>query len=227
MNFKHKNVWLATAILLIGSITNFIITEIKPSANDSNTENEQIRYSTSVGKDDENYKGRKVFLPKDSQEKVLGEIKTGAENSERGQREGELYENGILVYVTGAVARPGLYQLANESRVGDLIARCGGFLPYAQSEQINMAQKVEDGMHLHVGFALNGNPEELLRPKQININTASAEELDTLPGVGPAVAKRILAYRQEKGNFPNIEAIKEVKGIGEGMFAKLKDKITV
>ena len=73
----------------------------------------------------------------------------------------------------------------------------------------------------------HGNPEVLLRGNKININTATAKELDSLPGIGPAMAKRIEEYRSQKGPFTSIEGIKGVKGIGDGVFKKIKDKITI
>ena len=90
-----------------------------------------------------------------------------------------------------------------------------------------MAHSITSGEHIHVAFNFKGNPETLLQPQKININTASIKELDSLPGIGPAMAKRIDEYRQSKGAFTSIEDIKQVKGIGDGLFKKICDKITV
>lgn len=136
-------------------------------------------------------------------------------------------QQGILVYVTGAVESPGLYELPGVPHVGDAIKACGGLLPYAAADTLNLAEQIPDGTHIHVPFSFTGNPEVLLRKQKININTANDKELQTLNGVGPAIAKRIIEYRTEHGNFGSIEDIKKVKGIGNGLFNKCKAKITV
>ena len=135
--------------------------------------------------------------------------------------------NKSLVYITGAVQSPGLYKVPQQSSIGDVIKIAGGVLPYGDVESINMAHSITSGEHIHVAFNFKGNPETLLKPQKININTASIKELDSLPGIGPAMAKRIDEYRQSKGAFTSIEDIKQVKGIGDGLFKKISDKITV
>ena len=135
--------------------------------------------------------------------------------------------NKPIAYITGAVVSPGLYELESSATVGDVIKLAGGLLPYADVESINMAKPVTGGDHIHVVFNFHGNPEILLRGNKININTATAKELDALPGIGPAMAKRIEEYRSQKGPFTSVEGIKGVKGIGDGVFKKIKDKITI
>ncbi|MBF1757123.1 MAG: ComEA family DNA-binding protein [Veillonella tobetsuensis] len=136
-------------------------------------------------------------------------------------------EKDIIVYVTGAIQSPGLYKLSSVSTVGDVIKGAGGALPYADVETINLAETVQGGQHVHIKFNFHGNPEVLLRNQKININTASVKELDALPGIGPTMAKRIEEYRQSKGAFTSIEDIKHVKGIGDGLFKKIRHRITV
>ena len=136
-------------------------------------------------------------------------------------------EKDIIVYVTGAIQSPGLYKLSSVSTVGDVIKGAGGALPYGDVESINLAETVTGGQHIHIKFNFHGNPESLLRNQKININTATVKELDSLPGIGPTMAKRIEEYRQSKGAFTSIEDIKHVKGIGDGLFKKIRDKITV
>ena len=133
----------------------------------------------------------------------------------------------IIVYVTGAIQSPGLYKLSSVSTVGDVIKGAGGVLPYADVEAINLAETVQGGQHVHIKFNFHGNPEALLRNQKININTASVKELDALPGIGPTMAKRIEEYRQSKGAFTSIDDIKHVKGIGDGLFKKIRHRITV
>ncbi|MBS7013904.1 MAG: ComEA family DNA-binding protein [Veillonella sp.] len=139
----------------------------------------------------------------------------------------EQQPNKPIAYITGAVVSPGLYELESSATVGDIVKLAGGLLPYADVESINMAKPVVAGDHIHVIFNFHGNPEVLLRGNKININTATAKELDALPGIGPAMAKRIEEYRSQKGPFTSVEGIKGVKGIGDGVFKKIKDKITI
>ena len=137
----------------------------------------------------------------------------------------EQLPNKPIAYITGAVVSPGLYE--SSATVGDVVQLAGGLLPYADVESVNMAKPVNAGDHIHIVFNFHGNPEVLLRGNKININTATAKELDSLPGIGPAMAKRIEEYRSQKGPFTSIEGIKGVKGIGDGVFKKIKDKITI
>lgn len=144
--------------------------------------------------------------------------------------------NSITVYVTGAVNKPSVVSLAEGSRVVDAVNACGGLLPTADSEKINMAQELKDGGQVRVPEKIaaandskaagNGNAAKN-DSGLININTADETALDTLPGIGPAMAKRIIEYRQNEGAFQSIEDIKNVKGIGEAKFNKMKDKICI
>lgn len=136
-------------------------------------------------------------------------------------------ENTVIVYVTGAIQSPGLYKVPSRSTIGDVIKEAGGALPYGDVESINLAENVQSGQHIHIRFNFHGNPESLLRNQKVNINTATVKELDSLPGIGPTMAKRIDEYRQSKGTFTSIEDIKHVKGISDGVFKKLRDKITI
>ena len=144
----------------------------------------------------------------------------------------------ITVYVSGEVNKPGLIQIDSNARVSDAITACGNFTPLADKNAINLAQKLSDGTHIQVPTIKNSanttsstnNSSNSPNDKSndlVNINTATKEELDTLPGVGPATAEKILNYRQEHGNFQSIEGLKNVKGIGEAKFNKLQDKISI
>ncbi len=134
---------------------------------------------------------------------------------------------GELVYITGAVEEPGLYEVSQGVTFGKVIELAGGLLPYADTRSINLAERVEGGEHIHVAFDFQGKPEELLRKKKASLNTADEKTLETLPGVGPAMAKRIVDYRKEKGGFSSIEQLKEVKGIGDAIFHKLEGEVTL
>ena len=146
-------------------------------------------------------------------------------------------KQGITVYVTGAVNKPGLVNVPEGARAADAVNACGGLLPTADSEKINMAQSLKDGQQLKVPekAGTNGKTDSGKMDKtkaadsgeKVNINTADEKALDTLPGVGPAMAKRIIEYRESEGAFQSIEDIKKIRGIGEAKFAKMKDKICI
>lgn len=139
------------------------------------------------------------------------------------------------VYVSGEVNKPGVVDLTTANRVSDAIKACGDFTASADKSSVNLAQKIEDGMQIKV-LAVNNNANAPLNTNAnssnkansdlINLNTADEAELDKLPGIGPAMAKRIIEYRQENGNFKSIDEVKNVRGIGEGKFSKMQDKIT-
>ena len=143
----------------------------------------------------------------------------------------------ITVYVTGAVNKPGLVKVTEGARAADAVNACGGLLPTADGEKINMAQSLKDGQQLKVPekIGTNGKTDSGKMDKtkaadsgeKVNINTADEKALDTLPGVGPAMAKRIIEYRETEGAFQSIEDIKKIRGIGEAKFAKMKDKICI
>lgn len=150
------------------------------------------------------------------------------EGERRNQYSGHSREPGrVLVYLTGAVENPGLYEIPQGANLGAAIKAGGGFLPYADTESVNLASPVQEGSHLHIPFNFQGNPEELVRKNLVNINLASLEELDKLPGIGPGIARRIEEHRQKAGAFERPEDIKKIKGIGDGIYEKIKDKITV
>lgn len=137
----------------------------------------------------------------------------------------------ITVYVSGEVNTPGVIQLPLNSRISDAIDACNGFTPLADKSKINLAQKLADGMQIQVNsqnkIVTDEQPSINSSNNLVNINTATKEELDTLPGIGPATAQKILDYRNEHGNFQTLDDLKNVKGIGETKFAKIQDKISL
>ena len=130
----------------------------------------------------------------------------------------------LAIYVTGAVASPGLYYLPAGSRVGDAVDAAGGFVLNAQVEQINLAAPLEDGQQVNVPGLGGSNTISLGR---ININTATVAELDTLPGIGATAAQAIVDYRTQYGSFLNIQDIQNVPGIGPATYDLIKDLITI
>ncbi len=141
----------------------------------------------------------------------------------------------LVVHITGAVPRPGVYALPQGARVQDGISAAGGFLAEADKSNINLAELLDDGEKLDVPFIEGGSPV-LATPlpqvvatttELININTASNAELDSLPGIGPTTAQKIIDYRTQNGPFVSTEDIINVPGIGPGTYERLKDLITV
>ena len=139
----------------------------------------------------------------------------------------------LSVYVTGAVNRPGVVQVLPGARVKDAVAAAGGASADADLGRYNLAAPLFDGQHLQVpitGEALHPielNGDGAMPPQPVNINTATVDELITLPGVGPATAEQIVTHRQEYGLFTHIEEIMDVPGVAESKFDGFKEMITV
>ena len=151
----------------------------------------------------------------------------------------------VFVHVCGAVENPGVYELAGDARVYQAVEAAGGFLPEACEEYVNQAGALTDGTRLYIPtedevreLSQAGKDtltEELLLQSDsetdpadglVNINTASMEELCTLPGIGEGKARHIISYRESTGKFEQIEDIMKVEGIKEGLFGKIRDLIT-
>jgi competence protein ComEA len=130
----------------------------------------------------------------------------------------------VTVYVSGAVATPGVYSLPEASRIDDAIQAAGGFAIGAESDQINLATVLEDEQQIHVPGILNTGHVSAGR---VNINTATASEFDALPGIGPTTAEAIVEYRLTNGDFQTIQDIQNVPGIGPATYDRIKDYITV
>ena len=144
----------------------------------------------------------------------------------------------VTVYVSGAINNPGIVTLNQGDRLSDAVDKLGGMTEDADFNQVNLAIKVEDEKHYiipkigeKIEIPVEQRQESALENKEnstkININSATIEELDTLPGVGEATANKILNYRSENGNFNSIEEIKNVNGIGDKKYEEIKDLISV
>jgi competence protein ComEA len=148
----------------------------------------------------------------------------------------------IQAYVNGAVKVPDVYILPPGSRVKQIVQAAGGFTDEANTAVINLAMPLVDGMHIYVPDITESTavPQQIITQPTIpsrsgagigdlliNINTADQGELETLPGIGPVTAQKIIDFRTANGGFPTVEAILEVSGIGEVTFENIRDLITV
>ena len=130
----------------------------------------------------------------------------------------------LTVYVSGAVLTPGVYRLPAGSRVDDAIKAAGGFAVGAEQGNINLATPLADGQQIDVPGIVSSSH---VNAGRVNINTATAEELDALPGIGPTTAQAIVDYRLQNGNFQTIQDIQKVPGIGPATYDGIQDYITV
>ncbi len=150
----------------------------------------------------------------------------------------------LVIHVVGDVADPGVVRVPEGSRVVDVIAAAGGALASADLERINLARVVVDGEQVHVpapgeqilpntngsgggGAVGQGSGTGPIAAGPVNLNTADLAQLDTLPGVGPVLAQRILDWRSAHGRFSSVDELGEVSGIGEKLLAQLTPKVTV
>jgi len=131
----------------------------------------------------------------------------------------------VFIHVVGEVLEPGLYELAYGSRVRDVIDAAGGFTTVAVQSSVNLARLVSDGEQVVI-LAESQMATDSARGF-ISINRASSSQLESLPGIGPALAGRILAYRDEIGSFASVEQLLEVTGIGSKLFDDIRGSITL
>ncbi len=150
----------------------------------------------------------------------------------------------VYIYLCGAVALPGVYSLREGSRLYEAVELAGGLTGDADENCLNMARQIVDGEQVRIltldeAAALremgayqypaeaNASSESSQRSGLVNINTATAEELTSVSGIGASRAQAIIDYREQNGRFGSIEDIKNVDGIKDGLFSKIKDKITI
>lgn len=168
----------------------------------------------------------------------------------------EITDSNICIYITGEVNNSGVFYIKEGSRIIDAINLAGGTTPAANLSKINLAYVLEDGMKINIPnnndlkkeeefnfitrasadtdkditYSKDNSENDNTIPKTsqiVNINTASQTELETLPGIGPSLALKIIEYRKQNGKFSSIEGLKEVSGIGDSKFDAIKDLVTV
>ncbi len=136
-------------------------------------------------------------------------------------------QKDIKVYVSGAVARGGVYTMQDGQRIEDALAAAGGASANADLSRLNLAGKVRDEMQVNVPLLSEGVAQvSPAGDSRIDINTAAAAVLDTLPDIGPATAQKIIIYREKNGPFKRIEELAELKLVGQSTYTKIKDLIT-
>ena len=224
MNLEKKKKIIISVILIIILITAFLIYIFI-----TNEEYSSMDLEATVVEKSENI--------------VESEGKNTSENVNNNQVTEDKEE--IAVHITGEVKKQGIIYLEKGSRVADAIKKAGGETKDADLSQINLAYILQDGQKIYVpnknekisqyiteksgnndteeNTTSNSNKED----KKVNINTANQSELDQLPGIGPSIAQKIIEYREENGNFKNIQELQNVKGIGNAKYEEIKDNVTV
>lgn len=176
----------------------------------------------------------------ETQEAELLEHSSGQEESAKEQtgeeqdtEEDSGQEAVIYVQVSGAVVSPGVYELPEGSRVFEAVQRAGGMTEEADAGQMNQALELSDGEMVYVRSLGEELPEDITVEQtrqddgKVDLNTATEEQLMTLPGIGEAKAKSIIAWREANGGFSQVEDLMKIEGIKEGVFSKVKDSIKV
>lgn len=217
LNRRQKIIILIIAVIIAIIIYNFYIKENEfiNINNITTEENDKIEYQQNIIQESEN--------------------KTNVE---------------IIVHVSGAVNKEGIVKLPQNSRIADAIEKSNGLKEDADIQDINLAYILEDGMKIYIPNKKDKSEKEKVNKEdnnyyennnvtqynnsnnkkqnqKININTATQTELETLPGIGPSTALKIINYRNEQKKFSNIEEIKEVSGIGDSKFDNIKNLITI
>ena len=223
-----------------------------PKTSDKETSDKKSLDVTDNQKDDRNSQ-KPGTEDSDSMDSGSTDDSEGNDTGNTGISNAEMQQERIYVDVCGAVANPGVFELAAGSRVFQAIEAAGGYLPEAVENCVNRAGVLTDGQQLYIltreemeqqgmsqaelanasnvsGSGNSRNTEAVSSGQQdnrININTADEAQLTTLTGIGATRAQEIIAYREENGPFAVIEDIMNVQGIKEGTFAKIKDEIVV
>lgn len=221
MNLENKKKIIISAVLLLILVVAFAIYMIIENENHSefDLENEVLEQNTENAGNIANLE-------------VVNEI---AEEKEK-----------IAVHITGEIKKEGIIYLNQGARIVDAIKEAGGETKQADLSQVNLAYELQDGQKIYIPnkkekisqyITENSGTNVIIEDSntstqkggsgKVNINTANQSELDRLPGIGPSLAERIIEYREENGNFKNIEDLQNVKGIGDAKFADIKDKVTV
>ena len=232
MEFEKKKKIFIITILIVGILMYLIYVNFYKKTYDEINLNDAI-LDESSNIEEESYDNNIV-------EKNIIEKSNSLENE-------DIIKGEIIVHIIGEVKKEGIVSLKEGDRVIDAIKKAGGETKNADLSQVNLAYILSDGQKIYIpsknekidNFVISSNEAEIIDNKgnknsessnmssKININTATESQLDTLPGVGPSTAMKIIEYRNTNGKFKKIEDIKEVKGIGEAKYEDLKNYITI
>ena len=181
-----------------------------------------------------------AFSPRPAFEVTKSDAAEKVETTQAGaSQEGGEQSRTILVHIGGSVANPGVYELPEGSRVNDAVTAAGGFTEDAQGDSVNLARTLADGEQVLIPSMADVQEAAQQAPSgsssstpqaasgKVNINTATAEALDALPGIGASTAEKIVADREANGPFKTTDDLKRVTGIGDKKYAQLADLITV
>lgn len=155
--------------------------------------------------------------------------------SSQGTANGTKPTDDLVIDVVGKVRKPGIVTVPKGARVFEAIAAAGGLKGHVDTTGVNMARLLTDGEQILIGttpasvpgVSAGGSAGARAAPTKINLNTATAEQLDTLPGVGPVTAQSILSWRTENGRFASVDDLLDVKGIGDATLAELRNLVVV
>ena len=232
MEFEKKKKIFIITILIVGILMYLIYVNFYKKTYDEINLNDAI-LDESSNIEEESYDNNIV-------EKNIIEKSNSLENE-------DIIKGEIIVHIIGEVKKEGIVSLKEGDRVIDAIRKAGGETKNADLSQVNLAYILSDGQKIYIpaknekidNFVISSNEAEIIDNKgnknsessnmssKININTATESQLDTLPGIGPSTATKIIEYRNTNGKFKKIEDIKEVRGIGEAKYEDLKKYITI
>ncbi|MHB8780994.1 MAG: helix-hairpin-helix domain-containing protein [Candidatus Geothermincolia bacterium] len=134
----------------------------------------------------------------------------------------------LMVHVAGAVARPGIYEFEGRARVADAVLEAGGALGDADLDRVNLAARLHDGEKVNIPrIGETPAPADGDKNGPVNLNSATAAELEKIPGIGPVLSQRIIEFREEHGGFDSVQQLRQVEGIGPKKFEDLKDRVEV
>ena len=256
MNIKDKllkiikNKFFIIVCIIVILVASYII--IEEMMVDNNNEIEIIEEADDIFKKDEEENFEEKNILKDEViDDVEEKIEEGTENVEDFENEIINDNEKIYIYITGEVNNPGIVVLPIGSRIVDAIDCAGGITQKADIMKVNLVYMLQDGMKVNIpsSIELKNNPnfeyitmssgdeknattvdtksESAFKVSNVNINTATQTELETLPGIGPSLALKIINYRKENGKFKSIEELKSVNGIGENKYEEIKKYIYV
>ena len=169
------------------------------------------------------------------------EIKLSKENKQDYRKETEKEPQEVYIYICGQVKKAGVYKFENEPRLIEVVNKAGGFKKNADKKALNLAKCIPDGTQIEIIKKGTKKKKNIIDSKssnssyegynqddgKIDINTASKEDLMKISGVGEARANQIISYREKNGNFKAIEDIKNISGIKDGIYGRIKDSIKV